>query len=62
MSKLTQSHTWKELLSHYETIKDLHMRDMFESDKKRFDKHSLSQIDMLSHRSWPWFYTIYPSK
>ena len=47
MSKLTQSHTWEALLSHYETIKDVHMRDMFANDKDRFDKYSLSLNDIL---------------
>lgn len=47
MSKLSQSHTWKELLSHYETIKDVHMRDMFEDDMNRFDKYSLRLNDIL---------------
>jgi glucose-6-phosphate isomerase len=47
MSKLTQSQTWKALLSHYETIKDVHMRDMFENDKNRFDKYSLRLNDIL---------------
>ena len=47
MSKLTQSHTWQALLSHYETIKDVHMRDMFDNDKNRFDKYSLRLNDIL---------------
>lgn len=47
MSELTQSYAWKALLSHYSEIKDVHMRDMFDNDKDRFDKYSLKLNDIL---------------
>lgn len=39
--------SWKSLQSHYEDIKDTHMRDMFESDPERHDKMSLHVEDIL---------------
>lgn len=46
MSKLNQSDAWVALEKHYAEIKDVHMRDMFESDGNRFDKFSL-KLDTL---------------
>lgn len=47
MSELTQSNVWLALLKHYDTIKNHHMRDMFENDESRFDKFSLELNDIL---------------
>ena len=47
MSKLTQSKTWQALQQHFDTIKDVHMRDLFEKDEHRFDKFSLELNDIL---------------
>ena len=47
MSELTQSNTWLALKKHYDEIKHIHMRDMFENDENRFDKHSLELNDIL---------------
>ena len=47
MSQLTQSDSWLTLSKHYSDIKDIHMRDMFASDEKRFEKYSLELNDIL---------------
>jgi len=47
MSELTQSTTWLALKKHYDDLRHIHMRDMFESDENRFDKYSLQQNDIL---------------
>jgi glucose-6-phosphate isomerase len=47
MSQLTQSQAWLALAEHYNEIKNVHMRDMFESDKDRFDKYSIQLNDIL---------------
>ena len=47
MSLLTQLGSWVALGKHYEKIKDLHMRDMFAEDDKRFEKYSLKLNDVL---------------
>jgi glucose-6-phosphate isomerase len=47
MSKLTQSKTWQALQSHYEEVRDLHMREMFDNDPARFMRFSLQLDDML---------------
>lgn len=47
MSGLTQSKVWLELNKHYETIKHIHMREMFAADKERFKKYSLKLNDIL---------------
>jgi len=47
MSELTQLNSWRALAKHYDEIKQLHMRDMFASDAKRFDKYSLKLNDIL---------------
>ncbi len=43
----TQTRAWKALTTHFEAVKDQQMRDMFETDSKRFDKFSLRFEDML---------------
>lgn len=47
MSKLTESTAWKALLAHYEQVKNLHMRDLFEQDAQRFEKFSTRMDDIL---------------
>ena len=47
MSPLTQLKSWLALKEHYDEIKDIHMRDMFESDSERFTKYSLELDDIL---------------
>ncbi|MBF0265518.1 MAG: glucose-6-phosphate isomerase [Gammaproteobacteria bacterium] len=38
---------WKKLQSHYDKIKDVHMRDMFKEDDHRYSKFSLTLNDIL---------------
>jgi len=47
MSKLVQSDAWSALQKHYESIKSVHMRELFDQDEKRFDKYSLNLNDIL---------------
>jgi len=47
MSKLTQSTAWQALQSHFEEIRDLHMRDLFAEDPDRFNRFSLQLDDLL---------------
>lgn len=47
MSGLTESKVWLALNKHYETIKHIHMREMFAADKERFKKYSLKLDDIL---------------
>jgi glucose-6-phosphate isomerase len=47
MSGLKHSNIWSALQTHYDEIKDHHMREMFENDKRRFDKYSLQLNDIL---------------
>jgi len=47
MSKLTQSPAWQALTAHYATIKNTHMRQMFQDDPARFDKFTVKFGDLL---------------
>ena len=47
MSDLTQLKSWLALAEHYDEIKDVHMREMFEEDAGRFEKYSLQINDIL---------------
>ena len=47
MSDLTKSEAWQALQSHYEDIKNVHMRDLFSQDLKRFEKFSLRFDEIL---------------
>jgi glucose-6-phosphate isomerase len=38
---LIESMSWKALMSHYETMKDVHMRELFKEDPGRFDRFHL---------------------
>ena len=44
---LTSSPAWKALQVHYEATKNVHMKDLFDSDPDRFTKFSLKFEDML---------------
>ena len=44
---LPQCKEWQNLAAHFETIKNLHMRDMFAMDNQRFAKFSLKFGDLL---------------
>jgi hypothetical protein len=46
-AKLTSSPAWTALLAHYEATKDVQMKDMFASDKERFNKFNMEFEDML---------------
>lgn len=39
--------TWQALQAHFEEIRDLHMRDLFEEDPQRFRRFSLTLNDIL---------------
>ncbi|MFV1984549.1 MAG: glucose-6-phosphate isomerase, partial [Thiohalomonadales bacterium] len=47
MSTLTESKAWQELGKHFEEIKDIHMRQLFDDDKTRFDSFSLQCNNLL---------------
>ncbi|MFA9419047.1 MAG: glucose-6-phosphate isomerase [Gammaproteobacteria bacterium] len=47
MSALMQLSAWKALTAHYQEIPDIHMRDMFQQDRERFNKFSLRFKDIL---------------
>jgi len=47
MSALTDLPAWKDLTSHFERIKNAHMRELFEEDPKRFEDFSLCLNDIL---------------
>ena len=47
MSNLKEKPAWKALQEHFEQVKDLHMRDLFAEDARRFEKFSLRYNDIL---------------
>lgn len=47
MTQLTELKAWKALQSHFEEIKDVHMKDLFAQDSNRFDQFSLTLNDIL---------------
>ena len=47
MTTLTQFPSWQKLCAHQKMVVPLHMRDLFETDPKRFDKYSLKFADIL---------------
>jgi len=47
MSKLTELASWKALEAHFEQMKDVRMRDLFEQDSERFKKYSTQMDDIL---------------
>ncbi len=47
MSTLTQSAAYQALAKHYDTLKDLHLRDLFAMNPNRFSQFSLAFEDIL---------------
>ncbi len=47
MSKLTELASWQALTAHFEKMKNVHMRDLFEKDEGRFKKFSTQMDDIL---------------
>ncbi len=47
MSTLTESPAWQALQQHYEAVRAIHMRDLFDMDSKRFETFSLQLADFL---------------
>ena len=47
MSSLIDSPVWQALQSHFDSVRDLQMRDLFEADPKRFEKYSVCFNDIL---------------
>jgi len=47
MSELTHLDSWLALAKHYDEIKDVHMREMFDADANRFEKYSLQINNIL---------------
>jgi glucose-6-phosphate isomerase len=47
MPKLSNTKAWKALQAHQPTIADMHMRELFASDPKRFEKFSIFFNDIL---------------
>src|SRR5882672_9677062 len=47
MSILTDSPAWKALQKHYDSASKLHMRQLFVSDPRRFEKFSAKACDLL---------------
>ena len=43
----TQTEAWKKLKEHFREMKSVHMKDLFEEDKDRFSKFSLTFEDIL---------------
>ena len=43
----TTTKSWSSLRSHYSEIRELHMRDLFADDPKRFEKFSLRRDELL---------------
>ncbi len=47
MSKLTELKSWKALEQHFKAIENTHMRDLFATDPKRFEKFNAHMDDIL---------------
>ena len=47
MTMLKGLPAWKNLADHYASVKEKHMRDLFEQDPARFEKFSLRLGDIL---------------
>ena len=43
----TSTEAWKLLTEHFRQVKDLHMKDLFAEDPRRFDKYSIRFNDIL---------------
>lgn len=47
MSQLTEKPAWQALQAHFDKVKNLHMRDLFAQDARRFQKFSTKMDDIL---------------
>jgi len=47
MNELTQLPQWQALTQHYQAIANTHMRDLFQTDRNRFENFSLHAADLL---------------
>ncbi|MDC0127329.1 glucose-6-phosphate isomerase [Methylophilaceae bacterium] len=47
MSTINKSSSWKALNNHFEKIKSVHMRDLFNNDDNRFNKYHIQYEDFL---------------
>src|SRR3984885_9805352 len=47
MSELTRSPAWQALVHHHESLRDVHMRALFEEDPKRFATFSIELGDLF---------------
>ncbi|MBN4061357.1 MAG: glucose-6-phosphate isomerase [Proteobacteria bacterium] len=47
MTTLIESSAWQALQTHYDSMKDVHMRDLFAADSTRFERFSLQLDDLL---------------
>jgi glucose-6-phosphate isomerase len=47
MTDPTRTQAWKKLEAHFQQVKNLHMRDLFEADPQRFERFSLRCGDLL---------------
>lgn len=47
MSELTKSAAWLKLLDHHRQLRDVHMRDLFAQEPRRFEQFSLRLDDLL---------------
>ena len=43
----SKTKSWKELADHYETMKNVHIKDLFADDPGRFEKFSIRFNDIL---------------
>jgi glucose-6-phosphate isomerase len=43
----TRTRHWEKLVSHFERVKEIHMRDLFEQDPDRFERYSMWFNDIL---------------
>jgi len=43
----TKTQAWKKLAKHHKEIQDIHIKEFFSTDKKRFDKFSIQADDIL---------------
>src|SRR5262245_56860255 len=44
---LTQSPSWRALVQHHQSMKDVTMRSLFQDDQERFSRHSLRLGDLF---------------
>ena len=47
MTKIIDSNEWQDLKKHFNNVKNVQMRDLFNADEQRFDKFHLELDDFL---------------